>query len=244
MVTLASKWISGFCTSKHCEGTQPVNHKGTPLKVCVAIGDGPGAKNRCGCKCHKDIDKMYESAGLPRVAQQSPLWKPAPSPDLSWLYEDRKSELDAFVPDRSQGTPAHVEPARDHGIPVEQPRHDDAERTPSGYRRKGQLEDSVQEVCTGYLKGEYESDGNGDMTTKHIAALIDAENPPSPGAVQAVLERWEKLGYAEMRRKPVGFQMLTVEGMEKGLRRMQQEAAAKRKVERKRSRATSNRFRG
>lgn len=239
-----SKWISGFCTSNHCEGTQPVNHNGTPLKVCVAIGDGPGTKSRCSCKCHIEIDKMYESADLTRVAQQSPLWKPAKSPDLSWLYEDRESELDSFVSKRSQATPDNVEPARDHGIPVEQPRHDATDRTPSGFRRKGQLEESVQDVCLGYLKGKYDADENGDMTTKHIGQLIDAESPPSPGAVQAVLERWEKLGYAEMRRKPVGFQMLTAEGMQKGLSAMRHEASVKRKVDRKRARVSGNRFRG
>lgn len=241
---MGSKWISGFCSTGCHEGTQPVNLNGTPLKVCVAIGDGPDSKNRCSCKCHVEIDKMYESAGLARVPQQSPLWKPAKSPDLTWLYEDSESELDTFVSVRSQGTPADAEPARDHGIPVEQPRYDTADRTPSGFRKKGQLEESVQDVCLGYLKGKYEADENGDMTTKHIGLLIDAESPPSPGAVQAVLERWEKLGYAEMRRKPVGFQMLTAEGMQKGLSAMRQEAAIKRKVDRKRARVSSNRFRG
>lgn len=238
-----TKWISGFCGNGHCEGTQPVNHKGTPLKVCVAIGDGPNDKNRCGCKCHKEIDKMYDSAGLARVPQQSPLWKPPPSPDLSWLYEDTTSPLDAFISTGNQGTPTNVAPARDHGIPVEPARHAPDERTPSGYRRKGQLEDSVNEVCTGWLKGTYQADENGDMTTKHIAHLIDPENPPSPGAVQSVLQRWEKLGYAEMRHKPVGFQMLTIEGMQKGLHAMKEADKAKRRIERKKMRNTTRRFR-
>lgn len=237
------KWISGFCGTGCHEGTQPVNANGTPLKVCVAIGDGPGAKNRCACKCHTKIDKMYESANIPRVPQQSPLWKPAPSPDLSWLYEDDTLAVATSVSGGTTNPSADTEPARDHGIPVHQPRHAPDERTPSGYRRKGQLEDSVNEVCTGYLKGNYASDSNGDMTTKHIAHLIDPENPPSPGAVQAVLERWVKLGYAEMRRKPVGFQMLTVEGMQKGLARMKEEAQTQRKVERRKMRAAGNRFR-
>lgn len=237
------KWISGFCGIGCHEGTAPTNANGTPLKVCVAIGNGPDDKNRCGCKCHKQIDKMYESAGIPRVAQQSPLWKPPPSPDLSWLYEDSENPLDALVSTGTQNPARSAEPARDHGIPVHQPTHAPDERTPAGYRRKGQLEDSVNEVCTGYLKGEYQSDENGDMTTKHIAHLIDPDNPPSAGAVQAVLERWVKLGYAEMRRKPVGFQMLTVEGMQKGLARMKEEAQAQRKVERRKMRAAGNRFR-
>lgn len=240
---MASKWISGFCSIGCHEGTQPTNVDGTPLKVCVSIGSSPQDKNRCGCKCHKGIDKMYESAGLPRVPQQSPLWKPTPSPDLSWLYEDAPSPLVASTIGATQGSPAPAEPARDHGIPVHQPRHAPDERTPSGYRRKGQLEDSVNEVCLGYLKGQYSADENGDMTTKHIAHLIDPENPPSPGAVQAVLERWVKLGYAEMRRKPVGFQMLTIDGMQKGLARMKDEAQAQRKAERRKMRVTGSRYR-
>lgn len=241
---MASKWISGFCGIGCHEGTQPVNHNGAPLKVCVAIGSGPNAKDRCSCKCHKEIDKMYESAGLPRVPQQSPLWKPTPSPDLSWLYEEPEGVQPASVFSGSQGTPTNAEPARDHGIPVEPARHDPDERTPSGYRRKGQLEDSVNEVCTGYLKGKYKADENGDMTTKHIAYLIDPEEPPSPGAIQSVLQRWEKLGYAEMRRKPVGFQMLTVEGMQKGLHAMKEADKAKRRIARKKSRLSRPSYRG
>lgn len=239
-----AKWISGFCSIGCHEGTQPVNVNGTALKVCVAIGSGPGDKNRCGCRCHKEVDSMFEMAGLPRMPRQSPLWKPEPGPDLSWLYESTQSPLAASVVGGNGNTATIEQPVRDHGIPVETPRHEPTERTPAGFRRKGQLEESVNEVCTGYLKGNYEADENGDMTTKHIAYLIDPENPPSPGAVQSVLQRWAKLGYAEMRSKPVGFQMLTVEGMTKGLHKMQEEAKAKRKVERRKMQSTTRRFRG
>lgn len=222
-----SKHISGFCGNGLHEGTSPKSIWGTPQKVCVILGHDGEA--RCNCKCHKDIDEMYEKAGMPRVPQQNPEWKPPPRQDLSYVW-DRSSD-----PTQPGAEPVAYEPGAspgDGGIVLESPRYADADPTPSGTRRRGQLEEEVQRICVGYLKGEYSSDEDGYMTTKHIATLIDADSPPSSGAIHAVLLRWEKIGYAVLNRKPLEFSLVTPDGMKMGLQAMKSKSRASRKSRR------------
>lgn len=222
------KHISGFCGNGHHEGLSPKNHMGQPLKVCTVLGlDGEA---RCNCQCHKDIDEMYESANAPRVPQQNPEWKPPKFESLDWVWERDALAL------RGTNTPAvEYQPGAapgDAGITLESPRYADAEPTPSGVRRRGQLEEEVQRVCVGYLQGEVKPDDDGDMTTKHIAHLIDADDPPSAGAVHSVLLRWERIGYAVIERDPVQFTLLTPDGMKMGLQSLKNKAKASRRTRR------------
>lgn len=226
-MTKASKHISGFCGIGLHEGTRPRNIWGTAQKVCTILGlDGEA---RCNCKCHKEIDEMYESAGMPRVPQQNPDWKPPPRQDLSYVWAD---SLVGPVGNTSGDGERPAVTHTDAGIAVDAPRYSGDDRAPSGTRRRGQLEEEVQRICVGYLEGEFSTDEDGYMSTKHIAHLIDPEDPPSSGAVHSVLLRWEKIGYAVLNRDPMEFALLTPDGMKMGLNALKSKAKASRKVRR------------
>lgn len=224
---MSGKAISGFCSIGLHEGLRPKNVWGTPLKVCVVLGHDGGI--RCNCKCHKDIDEMYEAAGAPRIPQQNPDWNPPPRQDLSYVWD--RPLVSAGVDAATVAYEPGAAPT-DGGIVLESPRYTDAQPTASGTRRRGQLEEEVQRVCVGYLKGEFTADDEGYMTTKHIAHLVSEDDPPSPGAVHAVLIRWEKIGYATLNRDPLEFALLTPEGMKHGLQVLKNKAKASRKVRR------------
>lgn len=204
---------SGFCSVGFCEGTRPRSRSGKPVKVCVAF-------TICDCSCHTKINQMYEMTGAARIELQNPEYVPAPNPDLSFLHDDADAATTAAVgritaPPREKPSSVAVglrETARTFTA------------TATGHRQRGQLETEVQLVCNRHMVGEIE----GMLTTKAIAFFIDPENPPSQGAIGAVLERWAKMGYATIGSKPLRFTGYTVEGMSKGLEKMRAEQKRRR----------------
>lgn len=197
---------TGFCGAGLCEGKAPVSPSGKPMKVCVAY-------DICSCDCHSTITQMYELAGKPRPLRQNPNYEPARNVDLSWLYT-----LDA-ASIGGPNTPAPVE----RPSPVA-PSLSESARTfvpnAAGGRARGQLEDEVRRVCNRYMAGEIE----GLLTTKLIATEIDKDNPPSQGAIGAVLLRWGKIGFADVRLGPMRFAGYTIEGMKEGLEKLKAKA--------------------
>lgn len=224
---MKSKHVSGFCGIGLHEGTSPRNVNGTALKVCVMLGHDGSA--RCNCQCHKDIDDMYETAGVPRVSQQNPDWVPAKFESRDYVWD--RPLTDADTNPQPVTYEAGAAPT-DAGITLESPRYADDDRTPSGTRRRGQLEEEVQRVCIAYLRGDMEANEDGDMTTKHIATLIDADDPPSAGAIHSVLLRWKKIGYAVVESKPVQFTLITPDGMRMGLQALKSKDKASRRSRR------------
>lgn len=198
---------SGFCCIGLCEGTRPIDRKGKPMKVCVAF-------DWCPCSCHRSISKMYELTGSVRVGQQNPDYEPAPNPDLSFIYEMQAgaSIVGGGITRTPVEQPSPVATGLRESTRTFAP-------TATGGRARGQLEVEVQQVCNRYMVGELE----GLLTTKFIGHLINPDDPPSQGAIGAVLERWAKIGYATVGTKPLRFSGYTVEGMKKGLEQMKNE---------------------
>lgn len=82
--------------------------------------------------------------------------------------------------------------------------------TPTGRRARGELEWTVLEVVGRYLEAGIPA------TPAFISGAI--EGAPSTGAVQAVLERWVRQGFASpLERNPVALVSLTDEGRSLGL---------------------------
>ncbi|QDF18281.1 hypothetical protein SEA_DAKITI_68 [Gordonia phage Dakiti] len=202
---------TGFCDIGSCEGTAPVSPSGKPMKVCTM-------HEICECSCHTKFDRMYKMANTERRVHQNPNYVPYQYPDLSeYLTPTVELEgaslsvgVDARVPRErpSESAPGLLELA-----PV-------YTGTPTGQRQRGQLEAEVQQVCHRAMMGEFDE----LMTPQVIAELIDHENPPSTGAIGAVFNRWERIGYAKIHRKPLYFQHLTVEGMRDGLEALRRRA--------------------
>lgn len=206
---MSTTYVTGFCGAGLCEGKAPVSPSGKPMKVCTAI-------DICNCGCHSIITQMYEMAGKPRPIRQNPNYEPARNVDLSWM-----NTLDASL-----------EGGVNTRVPVERPSPvvpslAESARTfvpnVAGGRARGQLEDEVRRVCNLYMAGKIE----GLLTTKVIAWHIDQDKPPSQGAIGAVLLRWEKIGFADVRLGPMRFAGYTIEGLKEGLESLK--AKAKRK---------------
>jgi hypothetical protein len=195
-----SKYKTGFCSNRQCEGTRPRSPSGKPLKTCEFFLE-------CPCECHQVLDEMAELTGRGRelrvnpeyVAPVSPYWMPTPE----FLAALRRSNLSGGT-----GVPGTSEPAADGdsrpAMPVFTP-------TPTGIRARGQLEHEVKKVCDAW-GGE-----NASITISFLASEIDPDEPPSVGAIREVLLRWVKYGFATMGTEPLRFTGYTAEGAEKGL---------------------------
>lgn len=206
-------YISGFCGIGCHEGKKVYSASGKPMKVCTA-------HDLCTCSCHEKITKMYRMSGVERVAQPNPEYVAAVNVDLTWM--------DSSDDDTSLGTPAVVRPVVEKPSPVAPGLVESARTfapTATGGRARGQLESEVLKVCNLYVSGHLDS----LMTPKFIGESIDAGNPPSQGAIAAVLDRWSSIGYANVKTGPIRFVGFTVQGMRLGLEKMKLEAKGARR---------------
>ncbi|AKJ72494.1 hypothetical protein GMA7_57 [Gordonia phage GMA7] len=194
---------TGFCGTGCCEGTAPVSFTGKPMKVCTAF-------EICTCTCHAKFNRMYEMAGAERQVHQNPNYVPVIHPSFA-EYFSVSPELDGeslgvTTTTRTIDQPSEIVPSVKVSVR-------EFTQTSSGYRQRGQLELEVQQVCIKSMNGEFSE----RLTPQFIAEQINPESPPSTGAIGAVFNRWEAIGYAKIHRKPLYFAHLTVEGMRDGL---------------------------
>jgi len=216
-MSLGNNYITGFCAVGFCEGKSPVGIiSNKPVRVCDFYEE-------CNCDCHKKITRMYESVNEPREVMQNPLYEPAHNIDLSFLDEvDRLIALTGGpgiatepLQKPSTATPGLWEAGRTFA------------KTPTGRRQRGQLEAEVLLVCNRFMDGQLPPQV---MTPTVIASEIDKDDPPSIGAVNAILYRWRDLGFARIHSKPLAFLGYTPEGLKEGLEYMK--ARANRKARR------------
>ncbi|AMS03455.1 hypothetical protein SEA_BENCZKOWSKI14_62 [Gordonia phage Benczkowski14] len=204
-----SNYITGFCGTGAHEGLAPVSPSGKPMKVCTA-------HEICSCKCHITINKMYEMAGAKRKEHGNPNYEP---PEPTWMGQIALARADSLIdparPTQRPEQPASVAPTLSESARTFEP-------TSTGTRARGQLEVEVQKVCIAYQAGKYDLDG--PLTPAQVGLLIDPENPPSSGAIGAVFDRWSRIGYAQIHRRPIFFSGLTLDGMQLGLEAMKQKA--------------------
>lgn len=205
-----ARYVTGFCGSGFCEGTRPKSPSGKPMKVCDFV-------DICSCTCHSKITKMYELASIPRVTQQNPDYEPFIGPDLGWIQDERIPPA-PFVPAQPFTLAAPEIPGESHTAgtvaDVDGPRPDRTNRL------RGWLENEVKDITDRYMSGEI----SDMLTPKLLAVWVDPENPPSVGAVGAVLDRWAEIGFAQINKNPVRFVSYTVKGMTLGLERMKADA--------------------
>lgn len=69
-------------------------------------------------------------------------------------------------------------------------------------RRRGELEDNVEVVCRLWMLRHLPW---ANLTTDAIALMVDANDPPSQGAIYAVLTRWSDANLAIIQRSPLRF---------------------------------------
>lgn len=214
--------VSGFCKQGWHEGLKPKTWRGDPAPACHW--------EQCGCQCHVTMAAMQEAAGVPRTFADNPAYVPdrghfvLPEPSIRGVSTGLSSTDD---------TEGHPDTERDARAVVDPVAGVSFAPTESGRRARGQLEYEVLAVCRRWLADEFDWPA---CYPKEIAEIIDKNEPPSTGAVSAVLARWERMGFAEYQHKPIAFLKFTnSNGTAEELSRAK--AEAKRSVKMARSRA-------
>lgn len=81
-------------------------------------------------------------------------------------------------------------------------------------RRRGELDSNVEAICRLWLDKAIPGD---ELTTDWISLLVDVDNPPSKGAIHAVLMRWDESNFAIVEKNPVRFICFTPTVQEIGI---------------------------
>lgn len=213
-----SPYTTGFCSAGMCEGTKPVSPSGRGLKTCEYI-------TTCYCTCHGLLDMMFEASGMERTPQQNPLYVP----DRLTAWMPTAEERIALANERK--APERQIIIQPSVLPDVLPPREIMQRseTPSGRRVRGGLEDEVRKITDMWTA--IASAGKIDnCTPAWIADMIDAEYPPSTGAITAVLERWIIVGFATVEKKPTRFTGYTTAGISKGLQVLKVEFKNKKRM--------------
>ncbi len=197
---------SGFCSNGWHEGDNPKDFQGTPVPSCKLW-------MQCPCECHVKWDKLYALGEMERILVDNSTYHPnlgefsMPSPEERALAYAKthapKTSEPVLVPSHAPGV-----------VPPTLSR--DFAQTPSGRAARGELEAWVRKACDDWLVDQPPV----ACTPVYVADDIAREqgiNPPSTGAITAVLDRWVKIGFAVVERKPVRFINYTPEGIEQGL---------------------------
>lgn len=192
---------TGQCKAGWHEGTKPRTSEGIPIQVCRLW-------QQCPCDCHENITAMFSAADSERELLDNPDYMPKPPPYYVPVFG-----VDYGIP---KPLPTAVS---SDGVVTEGPSAYGTDGVTGG---RGALEIAVLGICRS-LEPTFEE----TYTTKWIAEQVADKftcKTPSTGAIQAVLERWVKIGFAIMGKKPVRFIAITPEGEKDGLELMKARA--------------------
>lgn len=203
------KHKTGQCAQGWCEGTKPVTWKGTPAPTCKMW-------QVCGCTCHEMYDMMFAASDKPRelvdYSEYKPprgqFWIPSPEERMEMLALSRPGVTD---------TPTLVESPLPDTLPATLRRT--FTPTATGRAARGELESWVKEQCDVWLV-ETTLGQMPPCTPVYLAEEIGKAQgikPPSVGAISAVFERWMKMDFARVEKKPTRFIAYTEQGIRLGL---------------------------
>lgn len=202
--------LSGFCHSGWHEGTKAVTASGKPAPTCKHYIN-------CPCDCHARLNRMFQLSGQERILVDQSQWK-ADNPYVLPSLED----VVTAAPFRVPGIVAAVvmESPAPEIVPAAIQRTFTV--TPTGRAGRGELETWVREITDIWAV-----DQEGLCTPKYVSEYIARRkgiNAPSVGAVDAVFNRWQTLGFAKIERKPTRFEGYTEDGIRLGLDTMKARA--------------------
>ena len=210
------KMPTGHCSNGWCEGTKVTDWRGNPVPTCKMY-------ITCPCKCHDQLAKLFKMTGAERILVESSGYAP-PHRDYWMPSDDPLPSLSS--PNGSDGPVLIESPAPDVVPPtIERP----FAPTPSGRAARGELELWVKKECDAWL---VDQPGN-PCTPVYLAEEIARTQgilPPSVGAISAVFERWVKLGFAVVEKKPTRFIKYTEEGVRLGLEQMKLQAKRQKRL--------------
>jgi hypothetical protein len=204
--------ITGFCGMGQHEGTRPKSYLGNPMKTCERIIHDPTGKPKwnCACKCHTDLDKLFEMSGMDRVIQVNPEYQPVKINVILPTIEERAARFKAkdIVPPRVVESP----------LPDRVPATIERVFTPTstGRAARGELELWVKKECDQWILDKPEDSCTPAYISERIAEKQGIK-APSVGAISAVFDRWTALGYALIAKKPTRFVGYMPDGVKYGL---------------------------
>lgn len=207
-------WTTGFCSNGQCEGLKPRSPSGKPLKTCTRIVMYRSKTWSCNCKCHADLDRMFEMMGMERFIEQNPEYVPEKPTYVMPTLEERVA---LSIERRSTPSVVIESPAPDH-VPATVARS--FQPTASGRSGRGELELRVKQTCDQWVVDQPEESCTPQWISDQIVekfGVNESGHAPSVGAINAVFERWTKLNFALIGRKPVRFIGYTDEGVKHGL---------------------------
>lgn len=201
------KYKTGFCATGACEGTNPQSKSGKYRPTCTWW-------KRCPCECHLSYDKMFKMTETTRTLVNNSKWAPPRGEFWMPTLEERVAAL-AHSITTDTDAPVHIESPAPDVVPPTLVRS--FTPTPTGRAGRGELESMVKRQCDIWLIDE---EGAFNCTPKYLSDMIakDEKIPaPSVGAIGAIFDRWQSLGFAETGRKPVRFINYTPDGIKLGL---------------------------
>lgn len=156
---------------------------------------------------------------------------PAPSPETTPAEAPAAPAEAPAEPAPSPAPASAGEPA-----PTPPPAPADEPEAKTNRRGRGELEADVKVICDQFVTGAIAL-GEGEFLTAHkianrVKELRALEDPPSSGAVTAVLERWAEVGYATLNEKPKAFSDYTDAGRTEGLTALKAKRAEEKRSER------------
>jgi hypothetical protein len=203
-------YVTGFCGIGSHEGLKIKSPSGALLKTCPVGGrvEMYGYNDRhigtaeCTCECHDMSRQMEDMSGIKFPSRDS-VKESSPLSGLGYL----RAAGDGTNPD---GSGRSVDPDAPSVVVASGARF---AVTPTGRSARGQLEEQVRHVVSVQVKaaGE-EMIAMLGLTPTMIGLAIDKENPPSSGAIYAVLKRWEGSAMVDLGEKPFRFLRFTDRG--------------------------------
>lgn len=201
---------TGFCSNGWHEGSKATDWRGNPVPTCKMT-------ITCPCECHDQLDKLFAMTERERIVVDSSGYMP---PERTyWMPSDDPMPIlsnssDLPAPVRVESEAPDLVPARiDRAFAP----------TPTGRAARGELESWVRIETDAWI-----IDQPGEpCTLSYLAESIaraQGITPPSVGAILAVLQRWEKLGFAVIAKKPNRFVGYTPDGKTLGLEVMKARA--------------------
>lgn len=202
--------LTGFCGMGQHEGSKPRSPSGLPMKTCMRVYHYREKTWHCGCKCHVELDRMFQMMDMERYVEENPEYVPVKP---TWQMPTLDERVALSIERRTTPT-IRIESVMPTHVPATVSRV--FTPTVSGRAGRGQLELWVKQACDRWIVDKPESSCTPQWISDQIVVVEDIK-PPSVGAINAVFERWTKLNFALVGRKPVRFVGYTDEGVKHGL---------------------------
>lgn len=210
-------YVTQFCANGGHEDKPVLSFRGTLMVTCRGLYDMYPRSVTCTCWCHTNaaIKKTLgkPAAFLPVTDTQTsaatvteaprPVETPVTEPEDVGFNPD-EGPLDRLLNNKAMPLGPRVR----NLVLKYLGREVTEEMLKETYvvRRRGELDSNVEAICRIYLAKALPW---SLLTTDVIALLVDVDNPPSPGAIHAVLTRWEDQNFAITARDPFRFMCFT-----------------------------------